>query len=97
MQKMSKCYGGLRGENVFKMSNYFLQELEQARATYDKFVADTLQPKETCLFRVICGDFNYDNTSPGEQSVCHLCQIRLFHVTGPTPLSIRLELALSSV
>ena len=39
--------------------------LTEAQSHFNEFQSQTLQSSETCAFSVICGDFNFDNISPG--------------------------------
>ena len=40
--------------------------LTEAQSRFNEFRSQHLQESETCAFSVICGDFNFDNISPGK-------------------------------
>ncbi|XP_037076119.1 sphingomyelin phosphodiesterase 5-like [Pollicipes pollicipes] len=42
------------------------QELQQAHTAFERFRQETLGSDEESVFQMMCGDFNYDNMSPGD-------------------------------
>ena len=41
--------------------------LTEAQSRFNEFRLQNLQESENCAFSVICGDFNFDNISPGKK------------------------------
>ncbi|KAF0297194.1 Sphingomyelin phosphodiesterase 3 [Amphibalanus amphitrite] len=42
------------------------EEVRQAQQVLERFCTDSAEPGDRVVFRVMCGDFNYDNISPGD-------------------------------
>ena len=42
--------------------------MKEAQAEFNQFRQKTLKPSEKVAFAVVCGDFNFDNISPGKDN-----------------------------
>ena len=55
--------------------------LTEAQSHFNEFQSQTLQSSETCAFSVICGDFNFDNISPG-MTIFFFKELNFFNSIG---------------